>query len=97
MNTQYFIYIISNKINIVLYIGVTNNLVRRIYEHKNKIVSSFSSKYNLNKLVYYEIYSRIEMAIAREKQLKAGSRAKKNSLVKEFNPNYDDLYSRICN
>lgn len=96
MNTQYFVYIITNKINTVLYIGVTSNLQRRIYEHKNKVVSSFSSKYNLNKLVYYEVFPHIEIAIAREKQLKAGSRAKKNLLIQSINPNYNDLYSRIC-
>jgi len=93
---QYFVYIITNKNNTVLYIGVTNNLVRRIYQHKNKTISSFSSKYNLNKLVYYEVFPRIELAIEREKQLKAGSRAKKNLLIQSINPNSEDLYSQIC-
>ena len=79
-----------------MYIGVTNNLVRRIYQHKNKTISSFSSKYNLNKLVYYEVFPRIELAIEREKQLKAGSRAKKNLLIQSINPNSEDLYSQIC-
>ncbi|PIQ71942.1 hypothetical protein COZ40_00970 [Candidatus Roizmanbacteria bacterium CG_4_10_14_3_um_filter_39_13] len=93
---QYFVYIITNKNNTVLYIGVTNNLVRRIYQHKNKTISSFSSKYNLNKLVYYEVFPRIELAIEREKQLKAGSRAKKNLLIQSINPNSEDLYFQIC-
>ena len=95
-NNQYFIYIISNDINTVLYIGVTNNLAKRIYEHKNKVVSSFSSKYNLNKLVYYEVFPHIELAIAREKQLKAGSRKKKDLLIQSINPKYEDLYYKIC-
>lgn len=92
----YFVYIITNKTNTVLYIGVTNNLARRIYEHKNRIVSSFSSKYNLDKLVYYEVFPRVELAITREKQLKAGSRAKKNLLILSINQNYEDLYPGIC-
>jgi len=93
---RYFVYIITNKTNTILYIGVTNSLVRRIYQHKNKLVSSFSSKYNLNKLVHYEIFPEIKLAIAREKQLKAGSRKKKDLLIQSINPHYEDLYSRIC-
>jgi putative endonuclease len=73
---NYYIYILSNKNNSVLYIGVTNNLIKRIYEHKNKFVDGFTKKYNLNKLVYYEIFDNAENALNREKQLKAGSRQK---------------------
>lgn len=92
---QYYVYIATNKINTVLYIGVTNNLVRRIYEHKNKFVSSFTSKYNIAKLVYYEVFEDIEEAIKREKQLKGGSRKKKLDLIKKMNPMFKDLYDDI--
>ena len=95
MNKNYFVYIITNKINTVLYTGLTNNLKRRIYEHKNKLVSSFSSKYNLNKLVYYEIYDDVNLTIQREKQIKAGSRRKKLDLIKKSNPDFKDLYHKI--
>ncbi len=85
----------TNKANKVLYIGVTNNLVRRIYEHKNHLVSSFSSKYNIHKLVYYEIFNDINEALKREKQLKGGSRRKKILLIEQMNPQYKDLYKEI--
>jgi len=78
-----------------LYTGVTGNLAARIYYHKNKSVSSFSSKYNLEKLVYYEVYEEINLAIAREKQIKAGSRKKKIDLINKFNPSWKDLFSTI--
>lgn len=92
---EYCVYIATNKTNNVLYTGVTNNLIRRIYEHKNKVVSSFSSKYNVTKLIYYEIYTNALDAIKREKQIKAGSRAKKLQLIKSVNPDFEDLYDRI--
>lgn len=92
---NYFVYIATNKINTVLYIGVTNNLIRRIFEHKQKMIAGFTSKYNINKLVYYEIFEDISLAITREKQLKAGSRKKKIELIKEMNPLFEDLYSKI--
>ena len=92
---NYYVYIITNKYNTTVYVGVTNNLVRRIYEHKMKLVEGFSKKYNLNKLIYYEQTNDIEVAIAREKQLKNYSRAKKEKLIYEFNPNKDDLYFKI--
>lgn len=91
MSKSYFVYIATNKNNTVLYIGVTNNLTRRIYEHKEKIVSSFTSKYNMTKLVYYEVYDDPIIAISREKQIKAGSRDKKLKLIKSLNPNFNDL------
>ena len=92
---NYYVYMITNQYNTVLYIGVTNNLIRRIYEHKNKLVKGFSSKYNLNKLVYYEQTESIESAILREKQLKNYSRAKKEQLISKINPNHNDLYDEI--
>jgi len=95
MPKYYCIYIITNSHNTVLYTGVTGQLTARIYHHKNKSVSSFSSKYNLNKLVYYEIFEDINQAIAREKQIKGGSRKKKIDLINAFNPTWKDLYSSI--
>lgn len=85
----------TNKLNTVLYVGVTDNLVKRIYEHKNQLVSSFTSKYNIHKLVYYEIFEDIEEAIKREKQIKGGSRKKKMDLIILSNPNFNDLYNEI--
>ncbi|GGD20650.1 GIY-YIG nuclease family protein [Flavobacterium orientale] len=91
-----FIYIVTNKYNNTLYIGVTSNLPKRILEHKQKrYENSFSARYNLNKLVYYEQFQMIGDAIAREKQLKAGSRATKIKLIQDFNPLWDDLYESI--
>ena len=91
-----FIYILTNKNNTTLYIGVTSNLKERIYEHKTgKYKKSFSYRYNLKKLVYYEGFTSIEEAIAREKQLKGGSRKKKIELINSFNPGWNDLYDNI--
>ncbi|MEX2028015.1 MAG: GIY-YIG nuclease family protein [Candidatus Curtissbacteria bacterium] len=95
MTKRYFVYIATNKTTSVLYIGVTNDLVRRMYEHKNKLILGFTSKYNVTKLIYYEIYNTAIEAITREKQLKAGSRAKKIKLIEKMNPKYEDLYSNI--
>ena len=92
---NYYVYITTNKTNHVLYTGVTNNLVKRIYEHKNKFVSSFTSKYKVDKLIYYEIFSDINEAISREKQIKAGSRTKKLKMIELMNPNLEDLYGKI--
>jgi len=92
---QSFIYIITNKKNGTLYTGVTNDLIRRVYEHKNKLVKGFTEKYDLSKLVYYEIFNDIEEAIKEEKQLKGGSRKKKFELINNFNKNWDDLYEKI--
>ena len=92
---QSYIYIITNKNNTTLYTGVTSDLVKRIYEHKNKILKGFSSRYNLDKLVYYEIYDDINLAIAREKQIKAGSRQKKIDLINSINKDWNDLYDSI--
>ncbi len=95
MTKQSFIYIMTNYTNTTLYVGVTNNLLRRVYEHKNKLVDGFSKKYNLTKLVYYEVFENIESAILREKQIKGGSRNKKIQLVNSINDNWEDLYDKI--
>lgn len=92
---QYYIYILTNRPHGTLYIGVTNNLFRRILEHKNKINKGFTSKYGLDKLVYYEIYDDIGVAITREKQLKFWKRHWKIKLINEFNPQWKDLSDEI--
>ena len=91
MLKSYYVYILTNKINTVLYIGVTNDLQRRVYEHKNKIIEGFTAKYNLSKLVYFEETGSIESAILREKQLKRWHRDWKINLIKENNLNFNDL------
>ncbi|MGC8690597.1 GIY-YIG nuclease family protein [Caldisericum sp.] len=92
---KFYVYILSNKYNNVLYVGITNDLKRRTYEHKNKFIDGFTKKYNVNKLVYYEIYNDPINAITREKQLKDFRREKKVRLITEFNPNWEDLYQKI--
>lgn len=87
----YYVYILSNYTNSTLYIGVTNDLKRRIYEHKNKLISGFSSKYNVNKLVYFEETTDIKSAIQREKNLKKWMREWKDELIKKNNPSFYDL------
>ncbi len=89
------IYIMANKNNQVLYTGVTSNLLRRVIEHKEKTVAGFTSQYNVTKLVYYEEYATMEEAIAREKQIKGGSRQKKLDLIKSKNPEWKDLYDEF--
>ena len=95
MEKQSFIYIMTNINNTTLYIGVTNNIIRRVYEHKNKLVKGFTAKYNLTKLVYYEMFDDITNAITREKYLKGKKRDFKESLIKNFNPEWKDLYEDI--
>ena len=85
----------TNYANSVIYIGVTDNLIRRIYEHKNKLVKGFTSKYNVNKLVYFEECPSVLSAISKEKQLKAGSRQKKIDLIIKGNPKFKDLYPEL--
>jgi putative endonuclease len=85
----------TNKNNTVLYTGITSNLQKRIYEHKNKLVKGFTQKYNINKLVYYEVTDNVQSAIAREKQIKAGSRKKKIDLINSMNPRWEDLSKRL--
>ncbi|MGP8217157.1 MAG: GIY-YIG nuclease family protein [Bacteroidia bacterium] len=89
----YYTYILTNKIHSVLYTGLTNDLARRCFEHKNKLVKGFTEKYNTDNLVYYEIFDFIDLAIKREKQIKGYSRIKKNELISKFNPDWRDLYS----
>ncbi len=92
MEKYYSVYISTNKIHTVLYTGVTNNILNRDNQHKTKInKKSFTAKYNVNKVVYYETYSNISDAITREKQIKAGSRKKKIDLINSINPNWKDL------
>ena len=90
---NYYVYILTNTYNTVLYIGVTNNLERRVLEHKSGLIKGFTQKYNLHKLVYYEQTSNVNSAIAREKQLKGLTRAKKNAIIDSFNPEWRDLSS----
>ena len=92
---NYYVYIITNEYNTTVYTGITNNLVRRIYEHKNKLIKGFSAKYNLYKLVYFEQTESVESAIIREKQIKNYSRAKKEQLINSMNPKHEDLYPTI--
>jgi putative endonuclease len=95
MEKQYYVYIMTNKRNTVLYTGVTNDLRKRVYEHKAKLISSFTKKYNVNKLVYYEVFNNIYNAIVREKQIKAGSRQKKIDLINSMNSKWQDLYKNL--
>jgi putative endonuclease len=95
MDNHYYVYIMTNKYNTVLYTGVTNNLVRRVYEHKNGQGGYFTSKYKTNKLAYYEVCQDVKSAIAREKQIKGGSRKKKLDLINSMNSAWDDLYERL--
>ena len=95
MSKEYYIYLITNKGLNVLYAGVTNNLIRRIYEHKNKLVEGFTKKYNVDRLIYYEVYSEISDAIAREKQIKGWARKNKNDLINQTNPEWKDLSADI--
>jgi putative endonuclease len=92
---QYYVYVLTNKTNRVLYIGVTNNLERRIFEHKNKLVEGFTKKYNLNKLVYYEATNDIDGALEREKQLKNWHRDWKINLINSSNPAWKDLSDNL--
>ena len=88
---QYWVYILSNKTHSVLYIGITNDLYRRYMEHKNGIVEGFTKKYRCHTLLYYECFTDVEEAIAREKELKGWSREKKDTLIKSTNPNFWNL------
>jgi putative endonuclease len=92
---NYYVYLLTNWNNKVIYLGVTNDLNRRIYEHKNKLISGFTKKYNLNKLVYFEETCDINAAINREKEIKKWRREKKDILVNQINPNWQDLSEAI--
>ena len=82
---QYYVYIMTNKVNTVLYTGITNDIRRRVYEHRQKLIEGFTKKYNIVKLVYYEAFADCTSAIQREKQIKAGSRKKKEKLINSIN------------
>ena len=87
----YFVYIATNQRNTVLYTGVTNDLTRRVFEHKNKLIDGFTKKYNINKLVYFESFSNINDAIAAEKKIKGWLRLKKIQLIESLNPGWVEL------
>ena len=93
---HYYVYILASRIGGTLYIGVTNNLVRRVFEHKSKLIESFTEKYDVVKLVYFEKFDDPENAIKREKRLKKWLRAWKISLIEKDNPNWNDLYPEIA-
>ncbi len=95
MEKQYYTYILTNRKNGTLYIGVTNNLIKRIYEHKNNLVKGFTKKYNLHNLVHYENFNEINEAITREKRMKKWKRQWKIELIEKNNPTWEDLYSEI--
>jgi len=95
MRKQYCVYILTNWQNTVLYTGVTSDLKRRVYEHRGKLLGGFTARYNIRKLVYYEVTDDIRAAIVREKQIKAGSRQKKMDLINAVNPDWRDLYDEI--
>ncbi|MBR2904156.1 MAG: GIY-YIG nuclease family protein [Clostridia bacterium] len=92
---MYYVYILVNKTNKVMYVGVTNDLQRRLYEHKNELVDGFTKRYHVHKLVYYESYNGAKEAIAREKQIKGFLRARKNRLVEALNPSWEDLSGEL--
>ena len=87
----YYVYLMTNKNNTVIYTGVTNDLARRVYEHQYKLVDGFTKRYNIDKLVYYEMTNDVESALAREKQIKAGSRQKKVDLINSCNSEWNEL------
>ena len=88
---RYYVYLLTNWNNRVMYVGMTNNLERRVYEHKNRLVSGFTKKYNINKLVYFEETSDVNAALPREKEIKKWRRGKKDNLVLNVNPEWRDL------
>ncbi|MDP3561630.1 MAG: GIY-YIG nuclease family protein [Legionellaceae bacterium] len=96
MHTESYVYLLANKHNNVLYTGVTSDLIRRVYEHKNKLVKGFTQKYNVDRLVYYEACANIVVAIEREKQIKAWSQKKRDELINALNLEWYDLYHSIC-
>jgi putative endonuclease len=91
----YFVYILSNNAGTTLYTGVTNDLARRVFEHKEKYVDGFTKRYNVTRLVFYEVLDGPEEAITREKQIKGGSRAKKLALIRSLNPEWKDLSEEL--
>ena len=94
--TVYWVYILASQKHGTIYIGVTNDLVRRVYQHKNKLIKGFTSKYSVDRLVWFETYDDITVAIEREKELKKWRREWKINLIEQDNPNWDDLYDAIA-
>lgn len=92
---NYYVYIVTNKPRGTLYVGMTNNLVRRSYEHRNGLIDGFTKKYNLKRLVYFEVFDRVEDAILREKRLKKWNKQWKIDLIERVNPNWSDLYEQL--
>ena len=92
---MYYIYLLTNQTNKVLYVGVTNDLQRRLYEHRHGVVEGFTKKYKVSKLVYFESTADVRVAIAREKQIKGWTRAKKNALIATLNAEWNDLGEEI--
>jgi putative endonuclease len=92
---MYYVYILTNKNNNVLYTGITNNLIKRVYQHKSKMKNGFTKKYNVDRLVYFEYTENVYEAIRREKNIKGGSRSKKIELVNKMNPKWIDLYYEL--
>jgi len=93
---NFFVYILSNKRNGTLYIGVTSDLIKRVYEHKNNLIDGFTKKYNIHCLAWYEMHETAEAAINREKQIKKWNRKWKLELIEKDNPEWNDLYEDIC-
>jgi putative endonuclease len=91
----YYVYIMTNKYHTVLYTGMTNDLVKRVYQHKHKLLDGFTKHNNATRLVYYEVAETAMAAVAREKQLKGGSRQDKLDLIQDMNPKWQDLYEKI--
>jgi putative endonuclease len=95
MDKQYYVYIMTNNNNTVLYTGVTSDLKRRAFQHRHRMCKGFTRRYNIEKLVYYEVLQDPYNAITREKQIKGGSRKKKIELIESMNPEWEDLYERL--
>ena len=93
---NFYVYILCSKRNGTLYIGITSDLIKRLYEHKNDLVNGFTKKYNVHNLVWYEIHESAESAITREKQIKKWKRAWKIKMIEQSNPEWNDLYETIC-
>ncbi len=94
-NKQYYVYILGNISRTVLYTGVTDNLIKRVWQHKNELVEGFTQKYKIHDLLFYEVYSDPESAIEREKQIKSWNRGKKEKLIMSINPGLVDLYEQL--
>jgi len=94
---NFYVYILCNKRNGTLYTGVTSDLIKRVYEHKNNLVDGFTKKYSVHRLVWYEMYEAVDVAINREKQIKKWKRKWKLELIGKYNPEWNDLYDSLCN